>query len=305
MTRALRRNTGVVTSTELERFGFSGREVEGFVQHGDIRRVHRGVYGDGRTQLSDQGRKVAALLAVGHGSWIAGHAAAADWGLEPGVPAVIEVGVRAEHTPRHRGLRVKRVTSEPHPSEIRRRRGLRVSSVPRLLIEIAAGGATEEQLEVLIEKAVRKRLFNAKRLAEALERHAGERGTGVLRALCADHLPDPARKSGLERSFDRFLRKHPEIPEPQRNIKLGPWEIDCYWPDYQLALELDGRDYHVMVEEMDRDRRKDTWLQLQGLRIMRVTDRRWKLHRDEVHQDLLAMLALGRPSSTPARALLG
>ena len=57
-------------------------------------------------------------------------------------------------------------------------------------------------------------------------------------------------------------------------------------------LELDGRDYHTSVKEMDRDRRKDTRLQILGIRVMRVTGDRWDLDRPGVHRDLMALLQL-------------
>ena len=109
---------------------------------------------------------------------------------------------------------------------------------------------------------------------------------------CQDYLPQHRRKSGLERSFDRWLSGHPEIPQPQRNVFLGPWEIDCYWPEQRLALELDGRRYHIVVKEIERDRRKDAWLQIHGIHILRVTDSRWRHDKRGVHGDLMAMLAL-------------
>jgi hypothetical protein len=44
---------------------------------------------------------------------------------------------------------------------------------------------------------------------------------------------------------------------------------------------------------MDRDRVKDTKLQLVGIKPMRVTDSRWEHDRRGVHDDLLGLLQLG------------
>ena len=99
----------------------------------------------------------------------------------------------------------------------------------------------------------------------------------------------PRPKVGLERAFDRWLTKHPEIPPPQRNIKLGFWEIDCYWPEHDLALELDGRPYHTVIEDIERDHRKDIWLQANRKRILRVTDSRFKRDKTGVHRDLTVL----------------
>ncbi len=244
-------------------------------------------------QLTDHGRMLAGLLVVGRGAWLSGWTAAAAWGLEQGVPAIIEVSICADHTPRHPGLRARRVTRRPHPSEIATRGGLRVSSIPRLLIETAAAGAGREELDRLIEAAVRRNVLDVSDLAATIERNAGRAGASKLRRVCTEYLPHQDRKSGLERSFDRWLTRHPEIPQPERNIHLGPWELDCYWPEYQLVVELDGRPYHSVINEIERDHRKNTWLQAHGIRILRVTDNRWKHDKPGVHHDLTTMLALG------------
>ena len=59
-------------------------------------------------------------------------------------------------------------------------------------------------------------------------------------------------------------------------------------------LELDGRAYHTVVEEIERDRRKDAWLQARGIRVLRVTDSRFKRDRPGVYRDLTALLAATR-----------
>jgi hypothetical protein len=174
-----------------------------------------------------------------------------------------------------------------------------MSSVSRLLIETAAApGATSDELHRLIEQAVRRNRLDIPDLAATLNHNLRHPGTVAVKATCEEYLPHTDRKSGLERAFDRWLTKHPELPPPQRNIRLGPWEIDCYWPDQRLALELDGRPYHTVVDEIERDNRKNTWLQANGKLILRVTDSRFKRDKPGVYRDLRAMLAVG--STGPA-----
>jgi hypothetical protein len=295
MTRALRGNAGVISASSLAKLGFSHDEVLGLVAHGALRRLHRGVYADGRAPLSDQAYLKAALLALGGRAWLSGWAAAMAWGLVPLSIPRLEVTVVAPATPRQRpGLRVRSVRTSPHHSEIRGHKGLRVSSIPRLLIETAAGGGSDQQLDALIEQAVRRNRLEIPDLATTLTRNTGQRGSARVRKICTAYLPHTDRKSGLERSFDRWLTRHPEIPAPQRNVHLGPWELDCFWPNHRLALELDGRPYHTVINEIERDHRKDTWLQTHGIRILRVTDTRFKRNKPSIHQDLTTMLALGR-----------
>ena len=289
----LHENSGIISLKSLRAIGFTADEVAGLVLHGDLKRLHRGVYADGRNRLTDDAHLEAALLTIGGDAWLAGRTAAAIWGLQAVSLVQIEVCVVASCTPRRRGLLVRRVSMVPAGSEIKICRGLRLSSVERALAEVARD-ASRDELDAHIEAAVRRGLLNFTELETTLRRHHREPGIGKLKRALTGYRPMPKRKSGLERSFDRWLLSHPEIPEPERNVKFaGMWELDCYWPEHHLVLELDGRPYHIVVRDIERDRRKDAWLQRHGLRVLRVTDLRWRTDCSGVHGDLMALLTLG------------
>jgi hypothetical protein len=146
----------------------------------------------------------------------------------------------------------------------------------------------------LVTAAVRKRIFDPKSMQATLARHERRPGTGILKEILHRYLDPNDRKSGLEHSFDAYAATDHRIPPYDTNVHLGPYEIDCLWPDYQLALELDGRPWHIALQDTDRDHAKDIWLQRRGLRIMRITDFAWEYGRDAAIDDLLALLALGR-----------
>lgn len=177
------------------------------------------------------------------------------------------------------------------------RDGLRVSSVPRLLIELAARESSQE-LDRLITLAIRKRVLNLDKIQAALALQSRRPGLANLRAALANYMPRPDRKSELERAFDELLAQHPEIPPPQRNIHLHGWEIDCYWPEQRLAVELDGRPYHLAVRDIERDRLKDAKLLKVGIRVLRITDNRFEYDARDALGDLLA--ALGLETSSPS-----
>ncbi len=186
---------------------------------------------------------------------------------------------------------VHRTAERPAKSDITTRDGLRVSSVPRLLIELAPRESARE-LDRLITVAARKRILNVDKMHAVVTRHGRRPGMAKLRNALRAYLPRPDRKSGLERAFDELLAEHPEIPPPQRNVYIDGWEIDCYWPAQSLAVELDGRPYHVAVRDIERDRLKDAKLLKVGIRVLRITDSRFELDRFGALGDLLAALGL-------------
>lgn len=76
MTRAMRENRGVISLKSLQAIGFSADEVAGFVSHGDLQRLHRAVYADGRNRLTDDAHLRAALLTIAGDVWLSGRTAA-------------------------------------------------------------------------------------------------------------------------------------------------------------------------------------------------------------------------------------
>jgi len=60
----------------------------------------------------------------------------------------------------------------------------------------------------------------------------------------------------------RFRRQHP----------IGPYILDFYCPAVRLCVEVDGP-VHDELEQMEHDLRRTKWLELQGIRVLRFSDR--------------------------------
>lgn len=78
------------------------------------------------------------------------------------------------------------------------------------------------------------------------------------------------------------------LPEPLVNQSLGPWEVDLYWPDPGLVVEVDGYAAHSSPRAFERDRRKGAELEERGLTVRRFTARQV---RDQPH---VAVARIGR-----------
>ena len=246
----------------------------------------------GPPNLTPRGELKAALLTLGDTAFLSHRSSIAVQGLRPIDTRRIEVTVIADHTPRRPGLTIHRTATPPHRHEVRDRFGLRYSSLPRALVEVASTETPEELLR-LVTAGIRKRLLDSRALRETVDRHSRRPGIGVLRSALARYLDPSDRKSELERSFDAVIGADPRFPTYQKNVYAGAHEWDVVFGAHRLVVELDGRPYHAALQDMDNDRAKDIWAQRHGLRVMRITDFAWEHDRTRAIEDLLALLALG------------
>jgi very-short-patch-repair endonuclease len=298
LARIAGRQLGVVTRGQLYEVGFTYWQIRRRLGLGRLHRVHHNVYAVGHPRLTSQASLVAAFLSVGPRSFLSHRTAAAVWGLRAVNAHEIELTLPGTGGRKHAGLTVHRTQTEPHSADVRDRGQLRVSSVARMLVELAPR-ETPAELARLVTTAVQKSLLPLhradarERLEAALARHERYPGMAKLTAVLAAYRRTDSSKSGLERAFDRLLAQHPEIPRPQTNIEIDHWEIDRFWPEHNLAVELDGRPYHIAVGAMERDRIKDAWLLRQGITPLRFTDFRVEHDIRGILRDLHHFLQIG------------
>jgi very-short-patch-repair endonuclease len=291
MARVCRRQDGAVGIEQLFGLGYSAHELKHLVGGGAFVRRHRGVLLDARVPATPRGQLFAALLAFGTGAFLSHRTAAALHGLRAVNVRAIEVTVVSGHTPKHPRLIAHRTSATPHQDEVRTRDGLSFSSVSRLLMELASR-ETRAELDRLIAEAARRRSLDLERIGQMIARHPRHPGIAELRAALAAYQPSPDDKSALEKAFAAWLATLPDIPTPVRTVELaGRWEIDFYWPTYSLAVELDGRPYHSLPADQERDRIKDVWLQRNAISIVRVTEFRFEHDRAGIEADLRHFLA--------------
>jgi very-short-patch-repair endonuclease len=78
---------------------------------------------------------------------------------------------------------------------------------------------------------------------------------------------------------------------PMTNVPLLGWEVDAYWPDQKVVVELDGYEWHKTRADFERDRLKQEQLQVAGLPPLRFTYRSIRRRPHEVAASLEAVLA--------------
>jgi very-short-patch-repair endonuclease len=249
-----REQAGIVTRAQLQTAGLGSSAIHRALRSGRLHRLHRGVLSTLAPELiTEDALLIAALLAAGDGAVLSHGTAAWRWHIIPAPPAHIELTVpRPRTAPRGITLFLGQLRAD----DVALNAGFPRTSVPRTLLDLAVRYDHRALLRALAEAEFHHDTRPAD-IQATLRR--GHPGSAHLRAAVKAHAPGHGQmKSDLERRFRRLLIEH-RIELPLRNEPLGPWTIDCLWPDHRVAVELDGRQ-HTRPHQADRDDDRDLWL---------------------------------------------
>ena len=114
--------------------------------------------------------------------------------------------------------------------------------------------------------------------------------SSALRAL----LHDGPRLTGseAERRLLSLIRKA-GLPKPQTNTKVHGKNVDAYWPEHHLVMEVDGFAFHGHRQAFEQDRRTDRRLTNHGITVLRTTWRELTDAPERVVADLAGALRSG------------
>jgi very-short-patch-repair endonuclease len=257
------RQHGIVTTAQLAGAGIGRRAIARRVERGWLIPRFRGVYQVGPMTVR-YAPEMAAVLACGDGAALSHQSAAAIWGFG-NRDDVVHVSVTRD---------------------VRSRNGLRVHRTLSLNAVVQNGLPLTTPFRTLTDLA---RVLNPAELDRAKEQ------AHVLGLVIPDDTDEPefTRSEAEERL--RQLCKAAQLPMPRTNARVAGWEVDAYWPEHKLIVEVDGYRYHRTRRRFESDRRKDAALTVAGYRVIRIT---WRRLRDEplsVSAQLGALLSV-RPA---------
>ncbi len=246
---------GVATSGQILTLQ-SRREFNDDLRTGALQRIWQGIYSRG---APDDWTRLRGLdLSAGAVVPICLCTAAALYGFDTENPKDLHVLNPPHHQLRNAdGLVVHRRDGAPM-AEVR---GRPATTAAWTAIEVARSLRRPRSLATL-DAALRSGTCDRLELARALTKQAGRRGVVVVRELLP--LADPRAESPME-SEARLVIIDGGLPAPVLQYELidGRGQLrrlDFAWPDYRVAAEYDGMDWHSGADAMLANRNRTSAL---------------------------------------------
>lgn len=281
------RQEGLVTAGQALTCGMSRKVVAARVRRGVWRSPHRGVLGVDRRDQGRRGAILAAVMACAPPGAVASHLTAAWlWGLLERWPGVIHLTALGGRNPGVLdGVRTHRPRNPPE--RIRWRNGIPLTRPADTLLDVASVLDVDE-LEALVAKAIRGGLVGRGALREAIAAAGPRAGIAKLREAARD---PKLTRSGNERLLVALLRSA-ELTGFDTNVVLEGKEVDAYWPEAKLAIEVDAYATHGDEDSYEDDHLLDADFEAAGIKLLRFTGRRIRTRPHAVTARIAAPLAL-------------
>jgi very-short-patch-repair endonuclease len=261
-----KRQRGYVKRKQLLGLGLGRAAINRRVKSTRLITVSTGVYAVGHVPALPHDRAYGALLACGPKSVLSHGSAATLYGIYRRWDMPFEVTVPTKR--RRRGIRIHRAKLTRRDISIPE--GIRVTSPARTLLDMAPR-LTDKQRRRAFNKLRLSHNLTEEQLRDVLERFPRHPGAQRLRALARMHRG--ATRSGLEDKFADFCERR-GLPEPRVNEKINGREVDAYFPNERLIVEVDGYDVHSGRVSFEDDRDRDAEMLALDLPTVRVTEQR-------------------------------
>lgn len=262
---------GAISRAQAHAAGMSNRALSGAVERGTLVHRHRDVFllpGSRSLKSEDW----AATLAAGDGAVMSGWSAARRLGLDwprisHGEPCV---SVPPNRHVRLVGVRVLRWALPD--VDVVRHGAVLVTTPDRTVVDCLRLAPATLQ-ESMLDTALLREWITLDAFGDQVRNLFGQRGVGALRVLLAG--VGAGARSRAERLAQEVLGRtgiagwqwnHP-VPLPDGSLAV----VDAALPDLRIAVEIDGRAYHVDVEAFQRDRTRQNGLVAMGWTVLRFT----------------------------------
>jgi hypothetical protein len=257
------RQRGYVTRKQLFTLGEPRRAIEHRIEVGRLLPVFAGVYAVGHVSKDPLDQAFAAVLACGERAVLSHQSAGTLWGIYRHWRKPLHVTAPGQH--RRPGIVCHRDSLHPHDRT--RQLGLPVTSPARTLLDNAPR-MTRKALTRAVNDLRRQGFLNLSDLVELLIRAPRHPGARRLRPFA--HTQRGPTRSGFEDAFHAFTRRF-GLPDALVNTTLHGLEVDAYFPDHGVIVELDGWDFHSSRDSFESDRDRDATMLALGIVTVRIT----------------------------------
>lgn len=285
------RQLGLLRRSDLEELGVGSEARKSRRRRHVLHDVHPGAYALGHRAITREADYLAAAFWCGSGTALGLQSATIRKGWlfeDPDRLGPVHLVTLRDRSSRA-GVRVHR-TRRLQLADVDRFGDLWVTTDARTLIDLA------DVLTYPEVRGVADRLQNlpVEAIRAAQARVPGRRGAPKVARLLDE--TDAHTRSQLGRRSVAYFAHH-VVPAPRRNEKVHGIQVDCWFPEAPLAVELDSRKHHRSEREMQLDRQRDRALMRHGVGTMRLMWRDLSLDDPRAAQDILKQLGRGHGSA--------
>lgn len=294
--RVAGRQHAVISAEQAELCGLSRKAQATRRLRGQWQDLHPGVYLLGVAPPTYPARVLAAVMARAPAVAAGGISAAWLNGMLERLPSQIDITILdgRNRAPLER-VRFHRPRALL-PDRVFWRQGIPVISPADALFELATT-MDPAQLEAVCALALHKGLVSRSALARRLDISPPRAGIRALRAAAADPRLTRSRHERLLCELVALA----ELPAPETNVVIHGKELDLYWPEAKLGIEVDAYGTHGGTAAFEDDRKLDSDLAAADLDIRRFTGRRISEHPYAVIARVTALLTLKLGGLPPPR----
>jgi len=259
------RQGGVVSRSQLLQLGLSPDGIARRHARRELIRLHQGVYAVGHRRLTSRARELAAVISCGPDALLSHRSAGSRHGLLRSTSPRIEVSVPRGRRSRPGIVVHRRRVLGPDNRVVLE--DIPMTSVARTIVDLASSPELGRMLDAAERAATRD--VGGDRSGSGTAPDAARTGSATP---SAGPLPFRARlyPQRGRAAVAALCRRH-GLPMPQVNLWIEGYEIDFFWADAALAVEVDGRAFHSGTRAFHDDRRRDRALLAAGIQTARVT----------------------------------
>jgi hypothetical protein len=236
---------GRITCEQLPAAGVDRDRIKRWVADGRLRREHRGVYALGHPSREPKAVYMSAVLASGSDVALSHRPVGYLRRVFRGTAPRPEVTTSAASGRKRPGIRIHR--SALHPLDVETFEGIRVTTLPRMLLDLAPR-LSPEQLSRACHEAWIRHGTRPQMVEACIARNPRKPGAEkLIRAMLAD-----VTLSVLEDAFVALLRTY-RLPPARTNIDVRGDKVDCHWPQTGLTIELVSYRFHASRQAFEAD----------------------------------------------------